>query len=118
MATDDVVRRTELAQELPTGRGDAAPYEENRLRLDVEVEVTVDKRGPHGRARLSASAQDDGPFGRHLGLTVLVLLGAAGPGIVVAIILAIAAARGWLVFTGGIATMVVLAVVLIKLKKK
>ncbi|MET9259246.1 hypothetical protein [Amycolatopsis sp. NPDC004079] len=113
------MRKTELKQ-LPTDRGQhAVPHEGERipLRLSAEAGFSKGANGTAAYARASAEALDDGKFGRHLGLTVPVLLGAAVPGIAVAGILAIASAAAWLIVAGGIGVMVVLALVLVMVRK-
>ena len=116
---EEVVRKTELNQ-LPTDRGQhAVPHEGERipLRLGAGAGFSKDANGTKAYARAYAEAQDDGKFGRHLGLTVPVLMGSALPGIAVAVILQIASAAGWLIITGGVGTMLVLAFVLVMVKK-
>ncbi|WP_340686375.1 hypothetical protein LCL61_08800 [Amycolatopsis coloradensis] len=116
---DEVVRKTELNQ-LPTDRGQhAVPHEGERIPLRIGAEAGFRKNvdGMNAYARAYAEAQDDGKFGRHLGLTIPILAGAAIPGITVAIILAIATAPEWLIIVGGIGVMLVMAGVLYMYKK-
>jgi hypothetical protein len=116
---EEVVRKTELDQ-LPTDRGQhAVPHEGERipLRIGAEAGFSKDVNGTKVYAKAYAEAKDDGRFGRHLGLTVPVLLGSAVPGVAVATILAIASATAWLITAGGIGTMLVLAVVMVMVKR-
>lgn len=117
LTVPDEVTKTEL-DDIPSDRGQrVCPHEGERIPLLIKVggQIKVGRKGASAKAHLHAKAPSEGKFGSTVGVTLRIAC-AAGTGVAVALILAVASAPGWLIGIGGVVTIAVMAGVLLLLR--